>query len=138
LRSAVSELSVRGNAESSNPAIADAGFRFALHLAATAAEERRVKKLADAERTALRIQWLASLLIDRFPRHPAAHLTQAEAFVQVSKNAYQRDDCPLAERSLSQSLECTLQALVFDPKHEMARYLVDMRRRRVAGFMAAR
>jgi tetratricopeptide (TPR) repeat protein len=120
------------------PQTCSAGFNFVLHLGAIASGYRRSGNVEEARRTVDRIHAFARMLVARYPDQSFAHLTVGEAYSQLHKNAWQTDDRVALERNLKLALDATLQSLVLDPKSEIARFLVDLRRRRLTNLLARR
>lgn len=100
-------------------------------LAGTASELRRIGRLEEARRVADRLLAFGRLLVERYPERPAAYLVLGEAHMQLDKNAWQTGDRAAVERNLELAIEATQQALALDPNHELARFHLDRRRRRL-------
>jgi eukaryotic-like serine/threonine-protein kinase len=109
----------------------DVGYGLVFHLGGVVAEHRRYGRLEEAVRTADCILALARLLVERNPDQPSAHLGLSEAYIQINKNAWRTGDRAAIERNLTLSLDAARHATVLDPNHEVARYLVEQRLRRL-------
>ncbi len=100
-------------------------------LAVTASQLRRLGRLDQARRVTDRLLAFSRLLVERHPDRPAAYLVVGEAHMQLNKNASKTGDRTAADRNLVLAIEATQQALVLDPNHELARFHLDRRRRRL-------
>jgi hypothetical protein len=90
-----------------------------------AAEQRRIDQLRAAEGTVGRLMAFARRLVRHYPDQPESHMVLSEAYLQVSKNAWKREDYPAIERALRQALESARHAAHLDPRYEDARLLVE-------------
>jgi len=104
----------------------------------TAAEQRRIRRLTDAEVTAARLMALARRLVRSYPSHPESHVVLSEAYFQVSKNAWKREDFPAIEQALRQALESARRAVSLAPQREDTRHFVDRLLPRLAMFDVGR
>ena len=114
--------------------LAQIGLEWALRLTA-AAEYRHSNKLDEARRKADQMLALARLLVARFPNEPAAHLALGETYMQFSKNAWQIHDRAAIERNLRLAIDATQHALNLDPKHALARVLMEQRQQRLKNLL---
>ncbi len=103
-----------------------------------AAAQRRIGRLGDADGTVGWLMAFARRLVRDWPDQSESHMVLSEAHLQVSKNAWKREDYPTIERALRQALESARHAVSLDPRHEGARRLVDSLLPRLALFDAGR
>ncbi len=103
-----------------------------------AAEQRRIGRLGDADGTVRGLMVFAWRLVRDHPDQPESHMILSVAYLQVSKNAWKREDYPAIERALRQSLKSARHARDLDPRHEGARLLVEKIAPRLALFDAGR
>ena len=91
----------------------------------TAAGQRRMGQLKDADLTARRLMAFARRLVQDYPSQPESHMVLSEAYFQVSKNAWKREDYPAIEQELRQALDSARHAVRLNPQREDARHFVD-------------
>ena len=111
----------------------EAGYHFTNLLAERAAAERSYGHLDEARRIADRVHAFASRLAARYANEPDAHLALGEAYMQFYKNAWQIHDWATIERYLRLAIDATQHALLLDPKHAVARVLLEYRQQRLEG-----
>jgi tetratricopeptide (TPR) repeat protein len=80
-------------------------------------EQRKVRPLDDARRTAACLSAFAKRLVLRNRDEPAFHLVLSAAFVQESKNAWQVEDFVAIKEALQQALGEARTALRLDPRN---------------------
>ena len=91
----------------------------------TAAGQRRMGQLKDADLTARRLMAFARRLVQDYPSQPESHMVLSEAYFQMSKNAWKRKDYPAIEQELRQALDSARHAVSLNPQRKDARHLVD-------------
>jgi serine/threonine protein kinase len=101
-----------------------------------ASGQRRLGRLEGAEATVAWLLAFARRLVREYPDRPESHMVLGEAHIQVSKNAWKREDYPAIERALRLALESARHARDLDPRHEGARLLVENIVARLAMFDA--
>jgi eukaryotic-like serine/threonine-protein kinase len=114
------------------------GFKLMDLASSTAAEQRKIGRLADAELTAARLMAFGRRLVEHYPGQAESHMVLSEAHFQVSKNAWKHKDLRLVEEALRQALKSARHAVSLNPQREDARHLVDRLLPRLVVFDAGR
>ena len=100
-------------------------------LAGTASEFRRLKKIDESRRVVDRLLAFGRLMVDRYPDRPDAYLALGEGYIQLNKIGWETDDRPMIESNLKRSIEMIQHALSLNPHHEIARFVLYQRQRRL-------
>ena len=101
----------------------------------TSGDQRRNGRLADARRTVGQLLALAARIVRDYPDRPEGLILLSEAYNQLAKNERRGTDDVKVRRALQQSLDAAHRAVTLDPTMEVARRILDDRRRRVATYV---
>jgi eukaryotic-like serine/threonine-protein kinase len=107
-------------------------------VSSVASAQRRTGQLKGADRTAGRLTGLARQLVRSHGDQSDSHMLLSEAYFQMSKNAWEREDYPAIQQALRQALESAREAIRLDPERQDARHLVDRLLPRLAFFDGGR
>lgn len=110
---------------------AEAAYGWVRGAEATAAYQRRTKRLEQARQTADRIYVFAARLVERFPGQAFAHMALGEAYSQFTKNAWKPLDRTAIVRNLRLSVDEVRRALALEPENEFARKALAVRQGRL-------
>ncbi len=114
------------------------GYQLTRLMFCKAASERHAGSLNLAAKTADRMHALASILVERWPGQPAAHLALSTAYAQYYKNAYRREDRPAVETNLRLALAAAQKALLLDIGNDWSRRAVAQLEGKLKGLGSSR
>jgi tetratricopeptide (TPR) repeat protein len=97
-----------------------------------AASQRKNGRLDDADRTIASLMASAQRLVREFPAHPRAHDMLGTAFMEESKQGWQRKDLKAIKQGLARSIEELQRALALDPHDDLVRRRLQIHRERLA------
>jgi hypothetical protein len=129
-----------------SPRMTDAGdgmgrerraFVLVCSLSEVAASQRHAGKLDEARRTADRMLALGRTLITRQADQSGGHIALGQAYLQLSKNAWQIKDRSAIEQNLRLCVESMLRALSLDPGNADLRVFTEADQRRLDDLLAS-